>query len=114
METTKLKKDIQLTEALSVFVWYKAPMFQKTTYDTMLRGQLTIRVQLIRVKSQPAVVFVIRNAVVVIIMVAGVTLAILVVICLVGVGYVGAVVQVVLVTVLVNVLVVIALVSYTI
>lgn len=47
-------------------------------------------------------------------MVAGVTLAILVVVCLVGVGYVGAVVQVVLVAVLVNVLVVVALVSYAI
>lgn len=45
-------------------------------------------------------------------MVAGVTLAILVVVCLVGVGYIGAVVQIVLVTVLVNVLVVVALVSY--
>lgn len=47
-------------------------------------------------------------------MVAGVTLPILVVVCLVGVGYVGAVVQVVLVTILINVLVVVALVSYTI
>lgn len=47
-------------------------------------------------------------------MVAGIALAILVVVCLVGVGYVGAVVQVVLVTVLVNVLVVVALVSYAI
>lgn len=44
-------------------------------------------------------------------MVARVTLAILVVVYLVGVGYVGAVVQVVLVAVLVNVLVVVALVS---
>lgn len=47
-------------------------------------------------------------------MVAGVTLAILVMVCLVGVGYVGTVVQVVLVAVLVNVLVVVALVSYAI
>lgn len=44
-------------------------------------------------------------------MVASVTLAILVVVCLVGIGDVGAVVQVVLVTVLVNVLVAVALVS---
>jgi len=44
-------------------------------------------------------------------MVACVTLAVLVVVCLVGIGYIGAVVQVVLVTVLVNVLVVVALVS---
>lgn len=47
-------------------------------------------------------------------MVTGVTLSILVVVSLVGVGYIGAVVQVVLVTVLINVLVVVALVSYTI
>lgn len=46
-------------------------------------------------------------------MVTGVTLSILVVVSLVGVGYIGAVVQVVLVTVLINVLVVVALVSYT-
>ncbi len=45
-------------------------------------------------------------------MVAGVTLAILVVVSLVGVGYVWAVIQVVLMTVLVNVLVVVTLVSY--
>lgn len=47
-------------------------------------------------------------------MVTSVTLSILVVVSLVGVGYIGAVVQVVLVTVLINVLVVVALVSYTI
>ena len=55
---------------------------------------------------------IVRNAIIVIIVVAGVTLAIFVVVCLVGVGDVGAVVQIVLVTVLVNVLVVVALVSY--
>lgn len=47
-------------------------------------------------------------------MVAGITLAIFVVVCLVGIGYVGAVVQVVLVTILINVLVVVTLVSYAI
>lgn len=47
-------------------------------------------------------------------MVTSITLSIFVVVSLVGVGYVGAVVQVVLVTILVNVLVVVALVSYTI
>lgn len=46
-------------------------------------------------------------------MVAGIALSILVMVCLVGVGYVGAVVQIVLVTVLINVLVVVALVSNT-
>lgn len=76
--------------------------------------RLTIGVCLIGVMNQPAVVFVIWNAIVVIVMVAGVTLAILVMVRLVGVGYVGAVVQVVLVTVLINVLVVVALVSNTI
>lgn len=69
---------------------------------------------MIRVKGQAAVVFVVRDAVIVIIMVAGITLAILVVVCLVGVGDVWAVVQVVLVTIFVNVLVVIALVAYAI
>lgn len=82
--------------------------------DAILRGWLTIRVNLIRVISQPTIVFVIRNAVVVIIMVAGIPLAIFVVVCLVGIGYVGAIVQVVLVTVLINVLVVVTLVSYAI
>jgi len=86
-------------------------MFQKNTCDETLNAWLTIRVQLIWVKRQPAVVLLIGNAVVVVVMVARVTLAILVVVYLVGVGYVGAVVQVVLVAVLVNVLVVVALVS---
>lgn len=54
--------------------------------------ELTIRVELIRVKCQSAVVFVIRNAVIVVIMIASVSLAILVVVYLVGVRNVGAVV----------------------
>lgn len=116
VSTKQNLKNIQLTEALSVFVTLMAQMFQKTAYDCiwMLRDWLTIRVDLIRVEGQPTVVFFIRNAVIVIIMVTGITLAILVVVCLVGVGYVGAVVQIVLVTIFVNVLVVVALVSYAI
>lgn len=87
----------------------KGLLFQKIIFDG-----LTIRVHLIRVEGQPAVVLVVRNAVIIVIMVASVALAILVVVSLVGIGYVGAVVQVVLVTILVNVLVVVALVSYAI
>lgn len=80
----------------------------------MLNNWLTIRVQLIGVKHQSTVVFFIRNAIIVIVMVAGITLAIFVVVCLVGIGDVGAVVQVILVTILINVLVVVALVSHAI
>ena len=74
---------------------------------------LTIRVQLIRVEGQSAVVFVIRDAIVVIIMVTGVSLAIFVMVSLVGIGDVWAVIQVVLVSVLINVLVTVTLVSHS-
>lgn len=74
---------------------------------------LTIRVQLVRVEGQSAVVLVIRDAVVVIIMVTGVSLAILVMVSLVGVGNVWAVVQVVLVSIFINVLIAVTLVSHT-
>lgn len=73
---------------------------------------LTIRVQLIRIERQPAVVFIIRDAIVVVIMVTGVTFAILVMVSLVGVGNIRAVVQVVLVSILINVLIAVALVSH--
>lgn len=69
---------------------------------------------MIRVKDQSTVVFFIRNAVIVIIMVTGITLAIFVVVCLVGIGDVGAVVQIILVTIFINVLIVVTLVSYAI
>lgn len=47
-------------------------------------------------------------------MVASITLAVFVMVCLVGIGNVGAVVQIVLVTILVNVLVAVTFVSYAI
>lgn len=78
---------------------------------SLVLSTLTIRVQLIRVKGQPAVVFFIWDAIIVVVMVAGITFTILVVVGLVGVGDVRAVVHVVLVTVFVNVLVVVTFVS---
>lgn len=75
---------------------------------------LTIRVQLVRVEGQSAVVLVIRDAVVVVIVVTSVSLAVLVMVGLVGVGDVRAVVQVVLVSILIDVLVAVALVSHAI
>ncbi len=74
---------------------------------------LTICVQLVWVKSQSAVVLVIRDPIVVVIMVTGVSFAILVMVSLIGIGDVWAVVQVVLVSILINVLVAVTLVSYT-
>lgn len=47
-------------------------------------------------------------------MVTGITLAIFVMVCLVGVGDVGAVIQIILVTIFINVLVVVTLVSHAI
>lgn len=81
---------------------------------SLVLSTLTIRVQLIRVKGQPAVVFFIWDAIIVVVMVAGITFTILVVVGLVGVGDVRAVVHVVLVTVFVNVLVVVTFVSHAI
>lgn len=75
--------------------------FRETT------ATLTVRVQLVPVGHQPAVVPVIRDAVVVIVVVAGVSLPVLVVVCLVAVGDVGTVVKRVLVAVLIDVLVVV-------
>lgn len=74
---------------------------------------LTIRIQLIGIESQSTVVFVIGDAIIVIVMVAGVPFAVLVMVGLVGIRDVWAVVQVVLVSILVDVLVAVALVSHT-
>lgn len=71
----------------------------------------TIRVQLIFVGHQSAVVFLIRDPIVVIVEITSVSLAVFVVVGLVGVGYVGAVIQVVLVSVFINVLIVVTLVT---
>jgi len=73
----------------------------------------TIRVQLIRIEDQSAVVFVIRDAIIVVVVVTSISLAILVMVNLVSVGDVWAVVQIVLVSVLINVLVTVTLVSHT-
>lgn len=72
---------------------------------------LTVRVQLVCVGRQSAVVPVVRYSVVVVVVVTRVPFAIPVVVGLVGVGHVRAVVLVVLMAVFINVLVVIALVS---
>jgi hypothetical protein len=73
---------------------------------------LTIRVQLVRVGHQTTVVFLVGDAIVVVVVVTGVALAVLVVVDLVCVGDVWTVVQVVLVPILVDVLVAVALVPH--
>lgn len=69
--------------------------------------RLTIRVLLVRIGHESAVVPVIRNAVIVIIVVTGISLAVFVVVSLVGVGHIGTVVQVVLVAIFINILIVV-------
>lgn len=73
---------------------------------------LTIRVQLVPVGHQSAVVPVIRYTIVVVVMVAGISLPVLVMVGLVAVGNVGTVVQRVLVAILVDVIVVVAHVTH--
>ena len=75
---------------------------------------LTIRVQLIRVESQSAVVFIIGDAIIIIIIITSISFPILVVISLIGIGNVGAVVQIVLMAVFINVLVAVTFISHTI
>ena len=75
---------------------------------------LTIRINLVRIECQPAVVLLIWNAVIVVIVVTGISLAVFVVVGLVGIGNVRAVVQVILVTILVNVFVAVAFVPHAI
>lgn len=72
---------------------------------------LTIRVQLVCIGCQSAVVPVIRYTIVVIIRVTCVPFAIFVVVSLVGVGHIGTVVLVVLMTIFINVLVIITVIS---
>lgn len=74
---------------------------------------LTIGVNLVRIMCQSAIVLVVWDAVIIVIVVTRISLAVLVVIGLIGVGDVRAVVQVVLVSVLINVLVAVTLVSHT-
>lgn len=74
---------------------------------------LTIGVDLVRVEGQSAVIFLIWDPVIVIIVVAGISFSVFVVVGLVSVGDVGAVVQVVLVAVFIDVLVAVTLISHT-
>lgn len=76
-----------------------------------LEAKLTIRIQLIWIENQSAVVFFIRDAIIIIIVVTGITFTILVVVSLVRIGDVRAVVKVVLVTVLIDILVAVTFVS---
>lgn len=66
---------------------------------------------MIGVGDESAVVFVVRYTIIVIIVIAGVSFAVLVMVGLVGIGDVGAVVKVVLMAILVDVLVAVTLVS---
>lgn len=68
---------------------------------------ITIGILLVRIGHKSAVVPVIRNAIIVIIMVTGISLAIFVMVSLVGIGHIGTVVQVVLVAVFINILIVV-------
>lgn len=68
---------------------------------------------MIWIENQSAVVFVIRDAIIIIIVVTGISFTILVVVSLVRVGDVRAVVKVVLVTVLIDILVAVTFVSNT-
>jgi len=94
-------------------------MVFRTSLDTVLfRAETwpilpTISIQLVWVEGQSAVVLVVGDAIIVVIMVAGVSLAVLVVVSLVGIRDVRAVVQVVLVSVFIDVLVAVTLVSDT-
>lgn len=72
---------------------------------------LTVRVQLVCVGRQSAVVPVVRDSIIVVVIVTGIPFAILVMVSLVWVGHIGAVILVVLMAVFIDVLVVIALVS---
>lgn len=72
----------------------------------------TVRVQLVLVGSQSAIVLVIRYAIIVVIIVARVPFTVLVVVSLVGIGHIGTVVQVVLMAILIDVLVVVTLISH--
>lgn len=72
---------------------------------------LTIRVQLIGVGCQSAVVLLVRYTIIIIVVVTCVSFAILVMVSLIGVGHIGTVVQVVLMAVFINVLVIVTLIS---
>lgn len=66
---------------------------------------------MIWVEGESAVVFVVRHTIIVIVVITGISFAVLVVVNLVGVGDVRTVVKVVLMAILIDVLVVVTLVS---
>lgn len=72
---------------------------------------LTICIYLIWIRHKSAVVPIIRNSVIVIVMVTGISFTIIVMVCLVSIGNIGTVIQVILMAILIYVLVIITLVS---
>ena len=110
MKTRHCNKDTQ---------WPQSKVHQLCHSQTAIKNakvlevnRLTIRIQLIGVSGQSAVVLIIWDTIIVIIMVTGISLAVLVMVRLVGIRDVGAVVQVVLVSVLIDVLVTVTLVAH--
>lgn len=81
----------------------------KCYYDT---GYLTIRISLIWVGNQSAVIFVIRDTIIVIIVVTGITFPILVMVSLIGIGHIGAVIKIILMAIFIYVLVIVTLITY--
>lgn len=71
---------------------------------------ITIRVQLVLVGNQSAVISIFRDAVIIIIVIASISFPISIVVSLVSIGYVWAVIHVILMSIFIYVLVVIALV----
>lgn len=69
---------------------------------------------MIWVGNQSAVIFVIRDTIIVIIMVTGITFSILVMVSLIGIGHIGAVIKVILMAIFIYVLVVVTLITYAI
>lgn len=67
---------------------------------------------MIWVGNQSAVIFVIRDTIIVIIMVTGITFSILVMVSLIGIGHIGAVIKVILMAIFIYVLVVVTLITY--
>lgn len=67
---------------------------------------------MIWVGNQSAVIFVIRDTIIVIIMVTGITFSILVMVSLIGIGDIGAVIKIILMAIFIYVLVVVTLITY--
>lgn len=67
---------------------------------------------MIWVGDQSAVIFIIRDTIIVIIMVTGITFSILVMVSLIGIGHIGAVIKIILMAIFIYVLVVVTLITY--